>query len=303
MYRLTDEIAIINTADIITPPVDDPVVFGRIAAANSISDVYAMGGRPVTCLNIVCFPSKKLPAEQLHGIIEGALEKINESGAVLAGGHSVEDEEPKFGLAVTGVVHPEKFWANVGARPGDALILTKPVGSGVLFNAHLKRKVSPSAMATCIETVSTLNRVACEVFQGFSVHAATDVTGFGLGGHALEMARGSNVRLAMRLDAVPLLPEAVAMYEAGVTTGVNRENRRLVEPHLEFRGGASALSAARREIVFDPQTSGGLLVALPEYEADEALRRLHDAGVGASVRIGSIEERAPTSGGPFLAFD
>ena len=224
VYKLTDDIAIINTADYITPPVNDPFVFGQIAAANSISDVYAMGGRPITCLNLVNFPAGKLPYEQLHRIVEGALDKITESGAVLAGGHTVEDSEPKFGLAVTGIVHPDKIWRNVGARSGDSLILTKPIGSGVMFNAKLKDKVSETAFEACIRSAITLNRTAAEVFADFEVHAATDITGFGLAGHGLEMAQGSDATLHLKLDAIPVMPEAYEMYAAGITTGVNKHN-------------------------------------------------------------------------------
>jgi len=286
VYRISDEVAIVTTADIITPPVDDPFLFGQIAAANSISDVYAMGGRPVTCLNLLCFPAGKLPPEQMHGIVAGALDKITESGAVLAGGHSVDDDEPKFGLAVTGVVHPDKIWRNIGARPGDVLILTKPIGSGVLFNAQLKGKLAdPSAFDFCLETVTTLNRSAAEVFATFDVHAATDVTGFGLAGHGLEMA-GSDTRLHLSLDTIPVMPQAYAMYAAGVTTSVNKHNRAQVEPHLRFSESADN---SKREILFDPQTSGGLLVALPEAQAADALTKLHDVGLPHAVIVGHTE--------------
>ena len=287
VYRLTDEIAIITTADFITPPVDDPFIYGQIAAANAISDVYAMGGRPVTCLNLVCFPSKKLPPEQLHGIVSGALSKITEAGAVLAGGHSVEDSEPKFGLAVTGVVHPDQVWENRGAQPGDALVLTKPIGTGVLFNAHLKEWVSPGALEACLDSVTTLNRTAAEVASAFTVHGATDITGFGLGGHGLELAEGSGATIEIEIDAVPVLDEAVEMYRRGVTTGVNRENRRQVEPKLELAPG---LDPARPEVelLFDPQTSGGLLLSVPSDESGRLVEALQGAGVSAAARIGQV---------------
>ncbi|MDP4858414.1 MAG: selenide, water dikinase SelD, partial [Desulfobacterales bacterium] len=195
VYRLTDDMAIITTADFITPPVNDPYVFGQIAAANALSDVYAMGGRPITCLNLAGFPSKKLGLDVLNQIVAGGLSKITEAGAVLAGGHTTEDEEPKYGLAVTGIVHPLRFWSNAGARPGDALVLTKPLGSGVLFNANLKGWVSTEALTECLTVITQLNRTAAEIMQGFEIHAATDITGFGLSGHAFEMARGSQVQL------------------------------------------------------------------------------------------------------------
>ena len=285
MYKLTDEIAIVTTADYITPPVNDPFVYGQIAAANSISDVYAMGGRPVTCLNLVNFPSKKLPAEQLHQIIAGALDKITEAGAVLAGGHSVEDEEPKFGLSVTGVVHPDKVWRNVGAKPGDALVLTKPIGSGVIFNAMLKDFVSKEAVDFCIQNVTTLNRVACEILQEFDVHAATDITGFGIGGHGLEMA-GEDACLTLELDKIPVMPEAYDMYAKGVTTGVNKHNRAKVEPNLEF---ADSAADEKREIIFDPQTSGGLMVAVPGEQAATIVDRLKESGLAHTAIIGSVQ--------------
>ena len=189
----------VTTADFITPPVNDAYQYGQIAAANAISDVYAMGGEPKVCLNLVCFPSKKLPPEDLDGIIAGAMSKITEAGAVLAGGHSVEDDEPKFGLSVLGVVHPDKFWRNGGAVKGDALVLTKPLGSGVLFNANLKKWVSAGAMQACVDALVHLNKGAAEAMKAFEIHAVTDVTGFGLAGHGLEMAKASGVELYLRM--------------------------------------------------------------------------------------------------------
>jgi len=284
---LTEEIAIINTADYITPPVNDPYIYGQIAAANSISDVYAMGGKPVTCLNLVNFPDGKLPTEHLHRIIEGALDKITESGAVLAGGHTVDDSEPKFGLAVTGIVHPEKIWRNVGALPGDELILTKPIGSGVLFNAKLKDKVSKNAFDSCIGNVTTLNKQAAEIFLSYDVHAATDITGFGLAGHGLEMAQGSDASLHINLDAVPVMDEAYKMYELGISTGVNKHNRAKVMPSIHFNDSAKT---EKREILFDPQTSGGLLVSLPKDQAKEAIDKLRNTGLTDAKIIGEAQE-------------
>lgn len=289
VYRLSDDTAIIVTADIITPPVDDPFTFGQIAAANSLSDVYAMGGRPLTCLNLIGFPSKDLDESILHGIVEGALSKITEAGAVLAGGHTTEDEEPKFGLAVTGIVHPERYWPNAGAKPGDLLVLTKPIGSGVLFNANLKGWVSDEAFRTCIDTISTLNRRACEIGLEHDVHAATDITGFGLAGHALEMARGSGVTIELHVSEVPQLPEALDMYRKGVTTGVNAENRALIADDASF---AASLSAHEQELMIDPQTSGGLLLSLPQDDARALLARLHDAGLDRAAVVGEVSERS-----------
>ena len=287
VYRLTDDLAIIMTADFITPPVDDPYIYGQIAAANAISDVYAMGGQPVACLNLVSFPSNKLPPDVLHQIVAGALTKITEAGAVLAGGHSVEDDEPKFGLSVTGIVHPEKFWTNKGAQPGDILILTKPVGSGVLFNANLKEWVSKEAMEACLSILKTLNRTAAEVMSGFDIHAATDVTGFGLAGHGFEMAKASGVCFKISIKDLPIMDEALAVYEKGMTTGVNAYNRQMVEQYLWLE---TDLPPWYEEIVFDPQTNGGLLVAVTESQGESLVNALHAKGVTAARIIGSVHE-------------
>ena len=289
VYRLDDRTALVTTADLITPPVDDPHLFGQIAAANALSDVYAMGGKPLVCLSIVGFPDGELDPSVLHDMMTGALTKITEAGAVLGGGHTTEDEEPKFGLSVTGTVHPDEVWTNAGAQVGDALILTKPIGSGVLFNANLKGWISDEAMRSCIETLTFLNRVAAETLRAFEVHAVTDVTGFGLAGHGLEMARGSDVALRLGLASIPLMDEALGAYQRGMTTGVNLVNRERVEAHWRFEG---SVSTALREMMVDPQTSGGLLVALPEPVADDALDALHRAGVTAACRIGSVEPAA-----------
>ena len=285
VYRLDDETALVHTADLITPPVDDPFLFGQIGAANSLSDIYAMGGRPVTCLNLIGFPSKDLEPEILLGIVEGALSKITEAGAVLAGGHTTDDDEPKFGLSVTGLVHPEKFWRNSGARVGDALILTKPIGSGVIFNANLKGWVTPAALDECVRIITTLNRRAAELMAGFEVHAATDVTGFGLAGHALEMARGSGVMMNIELSEIPVMSEALEMYEKGMTTGVNAANRAIIKHECQFD---SSLSEFQRELFVDPQTSGGLLVSLPESESKRLLSVQHDGGIPDASIIGYV---------------
>ena len=278
--------ALVTTADFITPPVDDPYVFGQIAAANSISDIYAMGGKPVTCLNLVGFPADKLGPEILHGIVEGALSKITESGAVLAGGHTTDDEEPKFGLSVTGIVHPEKYWRNVGAEPGDVLILTKPIGSGVLFNANLKKWVSDQALEECIQTITTLNKQAAAIMADFDIHAVTDITGFGLGGHALEMAEGSNVTLEIRAGDVPIMREALEMYQKGMRTGVNAANRALIEDFVRFE---KSLPAWHEEIFVDPQTSGGLLMSVPATQSESLLTALRNGGVTEAQVMGIVK--------------
>lgn len=285
VYRLTDDLALVTTADIITPPLDDPYLYGQIGATNSIGDIYAMGGKPLTCLNLIGFPSNKLEPEVLHGIVEGALSKITEAGAVLAGGHTTEDEEPKFGLAVTGIVHPKKYWSNATAKPSDVLILTKPIGSGVIFNANLKKWVSEAALNECVKTITTLNKAAAEILARFDIHAVTDITGFGLAGHAFEMAKGSGVTLEIQIADVPTMREALAMYEKGMSTGVNRYNRALVENNTQFE---KTLPPWHEEIFYDPQTSGGLLISVPEAQSATVLRALHDDGVEKARMIGSV---------------
>ncbi len=284
VYRISDEQALVTTADFITPPVDDPYIYGQIAAANSLSDIYAMGGRPVTCLNLVCFPTGKLDESILHRVIQGAISKITEAGAVLAGGHSTEDSEPKFGLSVTGLFHPEKYWANKGARPGDLLLLTKPIGSGLLFNANLKGAVSATAMEACINHLVQLNKTAAEIFSQYEISAATDITGFGLAGHSYEMARASKVTINIDHTKVPVFDEAEAMFRRGFTTGSSASNLDMIKETCDL----SKLEASRRELMVDPQTSGGLLVSVPEDEANNIIQKLLDAGLEEAAIIGEV---------------
>ena len=285
VYQLSAEQALVYTVDFITPPVDDPYLFGQIAAANSLSDIYAMGGKPLSCLNIAGFPADKLDSEILTGIISGALQKITEAGAVLLGGHTTDNDEPIFGLTVTGMVHPENIWRNSGAQPGDQLILTKALGSGVLFNANLKNLVSAKALGECLDSLIVLNKTAAEVFADFEIHAATDITGFGFAGHALEMLGGPDLSFNITLDAIPIMNEAREMYKRGVTTGVNQTNRTLVENNWNF---AEGIPVTQQELMLDPQTSGGLLVAVPEAQTLSILKALHNAGVTASAKIGYV---------------
>lgn len=285
VYRLTDDMALVSTADFITPPVNDPFIFGQIAAANAISDIYAMGGRPITCLNLVAFPSTKLAPDILHGIVAGAVDKITEAGAVLVGGHTIEDDEPKFGLAVNGLVHPDKLWTNAGARAGDTLVLTKPIGSGVIFNANIKNWVSKEALEECIAQLTTLNRKAWEIMQGFDIHGATDITGFGLAGHCFEIASASGVMIVLAMDRLPLMPEALDMYRRGVNTGVNPHNRRMVQNRLQFEGDWPDW---HREILYDPQTSGGLLASVAPSVAEDLVAALQSAGVAKACVIGEV---------------
>ena len=287
VYRLNDEQALVFTADFITPPVDDPLIYGQIAAANSLSDIYAMGGKPLSCLNLVGFPSGKLDNEVLEGIIAGALQKITEAGAVLLGGHTTDDDEPKFGLTVTGLVHPEKIWRNSGLQDGDHLILTKPIGSGVLLNANKKKLVSQNALQECIESMTKLNKTAAELMADFEIHAATDITGFGFAGHALEMVQGDELTLNFTLDKIPFFREASQMYLNGITTRVNKFNREMVEQHWSFPHESKF---EQQELLLDPQTSGGLLFAVPGDQSASVISALHNAGITSSKQVGFVSK-------------
>ncbi|MGW8303604.1 MAG: selenide, water dikinase SelD, partial [Desulfobacterales bacterium] len=266
VYRVAPDMALISTVDYITPPVNDPYWFGQIAAANSLSDVYAMGGKPLTALNVVMFPSKKLDMGFLKDILRGGSDKVLEAGASMAGGHSVDDNEPKYGLAVTGSVHPDRILTNCGSQAGDALILTKPLGTGVLFNANRSGKLPYAELEAILPRVAALNRKAIEAAVKFDVHACTDVTGFGILGHTLELARGSNVRIDLIYENLPFYPHALQMYQKGETTGSNKANRRLAEGAWEM---TTRRSAEEQALLFDPQTSGGLLIAVPDSQADD----------------------------------
>ncbi|MCJ7601470.1 MAG: selenide, water dikinase SelD [Desulfobulbaceae bacterium] len=287
VYRLSNEIAMINTVDFITPPVDDPYWFGQISAANSISDVYSMGGKPVTALNVVMFPSKLLDMGILKEILRGGYDKVVEAGACLVGGHTVDDEEPKYGLCVNGVVHPNRIITNAGSLPGDALILTKPLGSGVLFNAVRSGKFSFKELEKeILPSLAALNGAAMETALQFDLHACTDITGFGILGHLLEMAHGSNSRVRINYKNLPFYPSALDMYKKGETTGSNKPNRAMVAKHLLDM--EVSLSSPEEELLYDPQTSGGLLLSVPKAQADELLLALHRNGVKAAICIGEI---------------
>jgi selenide,water dikinase len=285
VYRVSPEIALISTVDYITPPVDDPYWFGQIAAANSLSDIYAMGGQPLTALNLVMFPSKKLDMVFLKEILRGGSDKVLEAGASLAGGHSVDDNEPKYGLAVTGIVHPDRVLTNCGAQVGDALILTKPLGTGVLFNANRSGKLPYPELESILPQVAALNRNAIEVALKFDVHACTDVTGFGILGHTLELARGNDVQIELIYESLPFYPNAFRMYEKGETTGSNKANRKLAQDAWE---SGAQLSAVEQDLLFDPQTSGGLLLVVPEAQTDDLIASLKNEGIETAVRVGEV---------------
>ena len=285
MYRLSDEIAFVSTVDFITPPVDDPYWFGQIAAANSLSDVYAMGGKPLTALNLVMFPPKKLDKSVLKEILRGGNDKVLEAGASMAGGHSVDDNEPKYGLAVTGIVHPDKILTNCGAREGDVLILTKPLGTGVLFNACRSRKLSFKELEVILPQVAALNRKALDIAMRFDIHSCTDITGFGIVGHSLEMAQGSGVQINLFYKELPVYPHALEMYRKGETTGSNKANRKLSQGYLQI---STKISREEEELLFDPQTSGGLLLSVPKSQVEQLISELRTAGVETAVKIGEV---------------
>lgn len=286
VYKLSNEVAVVSTVDFITPPVDDPYWFGLIAAANSLSDVYSMGGEPRTAMNLVMFPAKDLDLGILREVLRGGHDKVEEAGASLVGGHSVEDDEPKYGLSVNGVVHPDRIITNAGAQPGDAIILTKPLGTGVLFNACVSGRLKQSDLESVVlPTVATLNGPAMKGALQFDLHAATDVTGFGIAGHAFEISMASQVAIHLQFSRLPLYDEALDMYRRGESTGSNSANRALVREAMTIR---TRLNREQEEILVDPQTSGGLLLALPESQADDLVASLVASGVEHASRIGEV---------------
>jgi len=287
VFRIAPDVALVQTVDFFTPIVDDPFQFGAIAAANALSDVYAMGGEPRTALNIACFPQTGVPLEILSDILRGGLAKADEAGVVVVGGHTVIDEEIKFGMAVTGFVHPDRILRNVGARPGDALVLTKRLGTGIVTTASKRGAGTPAEHAAAIASMTALNAPAGRALRGLEVHACTDVTGFALLGHAYEMAHGSGVRLVFDAARLPLLPGVRALAAAGHLTGGCRRNREWLAGAVE-KGDGDPPDLA--EVAWDPQTSGGLLVAVPGPTAGQVEGALATVGVAAAV-VGRVERR------------
>jgi selenide,water dikinase len=287
VYRISDELALIQTVDFFTPIVDDPFDFGRIAAANALSDVYAMGGIPKTAMNIVAYPIRTMGREPLQEMLAGGAEMLRQAGAVLLGGHSVEDEELKYGLSVTGFVHPKKILANQGLRPGDCLVLTKPLGTGIINTAIKAGLASAETISKVIEFMATLNRVAAKVMGDFSVSACTDITGFGLIGHIAEMVSGTGIGVLIESGQVPVLAEAREFGAMGFVPIGAYKNR-------EFRKDMVVLPDAfdpvLRDILFDPQTSGGLLIGCAEQEVNQLLGRLHAEGVMDAAVIGYVTD-------------
>jgi selenide,water dikinase len=278
VYKLTDTIAIVQTIDFFPPVVDDPYTFGQIAAANALSDIYAMGGEPITALNVVAFPNC-LGIPVLEEILRGGADKVHEAGASVAGGHSINDEEPKYGLSVTGIIDPNKIRKNVGALPGDILILTKPIGTGLINTAVKAEMAGREAETKAINSMRTLNKAAKRVLDKFSVHACTDVTGFSLAGHGREMATASNVTLEFDFNAIPLLPDAVSYASEGLVPAGTYRNREFGEKDTDFLIPDDTLS----DIMFDPQTSGGLLVSVQEKDVPAILSAFADYNSGAGI--------------------
>jgi selenide, water dikinase len=281
VYRLDDQRALVFTVDFFPPLVDDPADFGAIAATNALNDVFAMGGTPLLALSIAAFP-EELPVETLGAILAGAEERVRAAGALLAGGHTIRDTEAKYGLAVVGTVHPDAIWPKSGARPGDALLLTKPLGTGLVTAAYNEGKLGPEERAEAVALMRTLNRQAAEALRPFEPHAVTDVTGFGLFGHVHELAERSGVAVRLAAARLPALPGAIEAARGGVRTGGDRRNREFAGPHVTLDGVPEELAA----LGYDPQTAGGLLVSLPServpvLEAELAARGLFVARIGA----------------------
>jgi len=282
VYRLDDERALVFTVDFFPPVVDDPRTFGAIAATNALNDVFAMGGSPLLALSVAAFP-EDLPVEILSDILAGAAERVAEAGAILAGGHTIRDAEPKYGLAVVGTVHPEAVWAKSGARPGDALLLTKPLGTGIVLQAVRDGVAPDGALQAAVDSMLTLEKQAADLVRPFAPSAVTDVTGFGLLGHAYELASRSGVRVVIEARSLPALPGALELAAAGVTTGGDRRNREFVFAQVE-----SHVDGPLEALAYDPQTAGGLLVSLPADRAPvlEAAFAAHGQFV---ARVGAVE--------------
>lgn len=289
VYKINDDTALVQTLDYFTPIVDDPYTFGQIAAANALSDVYAMGAKPITALNIVGFPINKLDKGMLTDILSGASDKVAESGAVLIGGHSVDDEEPKYGLSITGTIHPDRIISNTGAQPGDQIILTKPIGVGILTSAIKQGLLTAHDLEEVTSVMSELNKTAAEVMEAHTVHACTDVTGFGLLGHTLEMAENSNVGITISSLDVPILERAKSLAEKNVIPGGTKKNHRWISNRVTYD---HSINDIEQLILCDAVTSGGLLMSVPEPEVELLKNELRTNDVHATI-IGEVSRDQP----------
>ena len=285
VYKLRDDLAIIQTVDFLTPIVDDPYMFGQIAVANALSDVYAMGGKPLTAMNLVCFPIRTMDISILREILKGGLEKMREAGVVLVGGHSVEDQELKYGLSVTGVIHPERLITGAGAKAGDKLILTKPLGTGIINTALKGGLAKPETVAKVTRYMVALNDKAAALMQEVGVNACTDITGFGLLGHAAQVAQNSQIGMRVHVASVPIFAEAIEFARMGFVPGSTTRNREFRSSMIDLKGDVPDYM---QDILFDPQTSGGLLISVGAARADLLLARLHEAGVVDARIIGEV---------------
>jgi selenide,water dikinase len=284
VYRISDSLALIQTLDFFTPVVDDPYSFGQIAVANSLSDVYAMGGEPRLAMNIICFPVNTMGISILEEVLEGGSDKMREAGVLLVGGHSVEDAEIKYGLSVTGFVHPDKVLRNTGAKPGDALVLTKPIGTGIIATAIKANEADSKTIERAIKLMSELNKKPAEIMKKYNIHACTDVTGFGLIGHAVEMIEATGTGIVFHAEKIPIIPQALKLASMGFIPEGAYRNRDFRMNMVENRG----IFDDKMMCLFDPQTSGGLLTALPFTEAETLIKQLKDEGIESAAIIGEI---------------
>jgi len=290
VYKLSEDLALIQSVDFFTPIVDDPYMFGQIAAANSLSDIYAMGGTPLTVMNIVGYPIDKLGPDMLREILKGSADKVKESGAVLIGGHSIDNKEPIVGLSVTGTAHPDQIWTNVGAKPGDQLILTKPIGVGIQTNGIKGAVLSDKQLERVTQVMAQLNKYAADVIKDFPVHATTDVTGFGLLGHAREMIDKTDVGLVLHYANIPILEGTKHLAKTNGAAKGSKDNLKYVSPHVRFE---SHLDDFDQLILADAVTSGGLLVAVDEGVAEDLVQKMHDKGVTDARIIGEFTDKHP----------
>jgi selenide,water dikinase len=285
VYKLTDDLAIIQTVDFFTPIVDDPYTFGQIAAANALSDVYAMGGKPLTAMNVVCFPTESLDISVLKDILRGGIDKMSEAKVTLIGGHSIDDTELKYGLSVTGIVHPKRLVTNSGAKIGDKLVLTKPLGTGIISTALKAGVVDKETVAKVTECMATLNDKASGLMQEVGVHACTDITGFGFLGHTVQVAKKSQVGIDIDITSIPFFPEAGEFAKQGLCPGGLHRNREFYSNEVKI---ASEVPIYMQDVLFDPQTSGGLLICLAPRKAELLLVKLQQAGVEDATIIGEV---------------
>ena len=287
VYRISPDMALIQTLDFFTPIVDDPYTYGRIAACNALSDIYAMGGKPITAMNIVCFPVKKFSLDVLNKILKGGLDILEKAGVQLLGGHSVEDDELKYGLSVTGTIHPDKVLRNIGLKPGDSLVLTKALGTGIVGTALKAGEAKEDDIAAFVQSMTTLNRLASEIAQKYDIHACTDITGFGLIGHLTEMLSSDKLQITINSQSLPLLPGALNYASGGLIPGGLYKNRDYIGAKCEIE---TSVKRELADIVFDPQTSGGLLIALSEKDAPALLTELKSNGIDKACIIATVKE-------------